>query len=529
MVAKLTKAEEAVKLVQNGDTISICGISGGLTPEKVLAALGKRFSETGTPKNLTLVFPVAVGDGYEIKGLDHLAQEGMIKRLIGGSYTVARSSEPPPKIYEMIVNNKVEAYNFPIGVLMHLHREIAAKRPGLITEVGIGTFIDPRMEGGKMNEATKIDLVKIIEISGKKYLFFPSFPINCAIIRGTTADEDGNITMEHEYSLSSVLALAMAAHNSGGKVIAQVKRVVSKGTLHPQMVKVPGIMVDAIVVDEQQKQTTGIDYDPSASGEIRIPWGSIKLTPLNQIEKIIVRRALLEFKKDFVINLGFGLPSQIPYVAWEEGVFDKLTFTTEHGCYGGFPYSGIQFGGAINPSALLDSVSQFDFIDGGGPDAVCLAFAEVDQNGNVNVTKLKDFPHVLAGAGGFIDLIQNAKKIVFCGTLTAGGLKIDISNGKIDIVQEGRYRKFVEKVQQITFNGLDKREMADIIYITERAVFNLKKEGIVLTEIAPGMEIGKHLEPHIGFKLKISPDLKEMEPILFKPEPMGIKNFDQWR
>lgn len=528
MMNKLMKADEAVRLVQDGDTISVCGISGGLTPEKLLAALGKRFSETGSPKNLTIVFPVAVGDGYEIKGLDHLAQEGMIRRLIGGSYTVARSSEPPPRIYEMIINNKVEAYNFPMGVLMHLHREIAAKRPGLVTEVGLGTFVDPRVEGGRMNEITRIDLVEIIEIHSRKFLFFPSFPINCAFIRGTTADEDGNITMEHEYSLSTGLALAMAAHNSGGKVIAQVKRVCAKGTLNPQLVRVPGIVVDAIVVDEQQKQTTEIDYDAAASGEIRVPWDQIKVGPMSDVEKIIGRRALLELKKGNVVNLGFGLPSQIPHIAWEEGVFDKLVFTTEHGCIGGFPYSGIQFGGAINPWALLESPSQFDFIDGGGPDVVCLAFAEVDEKGNVNVTKLKNFPHVLAGAGGFIDLVQNARKIIFCGTLTAGGLEIVVSHGRVDIRREGKHQKFVKRVQQITFNA-EQKKMGQVVYITERAVFNLKPEGIILNEIAPGVNIKEQLEKRIGFNLKIAPDLKEMPAFLFRPDPMGIREFDQWR
>jgi len=523
-------AEEALQFIQTGDTISVCGISAGLTPDKVLAALGKRFFETGSPRDLTMVFPVAVGDGYEIKGLDHLAHEGMIKRLIGGSYTVARSSEQPPKIYEMIVRNKVEAYNFPMGVLMHLHREIAAKRPGLITEVGLGTYVDPRIEGGKMNEAAKADLVEIIEIHGKDYLFFPTFPINVALIRGTTADKDGNITMEHEYSASTVLALAMAAHNSRGKVIAQVKRVAARGTLNPQLVKIPGILVDAIVIDEQQKQTTGIDHDPAASGEVKIPWESIEPVSLEPIKRILVRRAVLELKRDYVVNLGFGIPSLIPQVALEEGVLDQLTFTTEHGSIGGFPYSGIQFGGAINPWALLESPSQFDFIDGGGPDVVCLAFAEVDREGNVNVTKLRDLPHVLAGVGGFIDLIQNVRKIVFCGTLTAGGLKVDVSDGRMNIAQEGRYQKFVDRVQQVTFNGQRAREKKQsLVYITERGVFRLESEGFILTEIAPGVNIEKDIARQMGFELKVAPDLKEMEPNLFRSELMGLREFNQWR
>jgi propionate CoA-transferase len=526
---KVMFAEEAVQSIKTGDTISVCGISGGLTPDKVLVALGRRFLATGSPRDLTLVFPVAVGDAYEIQGLDHLAHEGMIKRLIGGSYTVSRSSEKPPKIYEIITQNKVEAYNFPMGVLMHLHREIAAKRPGLLTEVGLGTFVDPRVEGGRMNETTRADLVEVCKMHGRDYLFFPAFPINVALIRGTTADEDGNITMEHEYSASTVLVLAMAAHNCGGKVIAQVKRVAARGTMPPQMVKVPGIMVDAVVLDEHQKQTTGIVYDPGTSGEIRSPLQGIEGLSFN-LDKILVRRTLMELKSGYVVNLGFGIPALIPQVAWEEGVFDKITFTTEHGCIGGMPFSGVQFGGSLNPQALLDSPAQFDFIDGGGPDAVCLAFAEVDREGNVNVTKLRQLPHVLAGAGGFINLIQNAKEIIFCGMMTAGGTKVDIAKGRLRVVQDGKFRKFVPRVQQITFNGqLARSRGQKVLYVTERGVFRLQPGGLLLMEVAPGVNVEKDIAGQIGFKLQVAPDLKEMEPELFRPERMGLSELHQWR
>lgn len=523
-------AEEAVQIIKTGDTVSVCGISAALTPDKVLSALGKQFLDTGSPGELTMVFPVAVGDGYEIKGLDHIAHEGMIKRLIGGSYTVARSAEEPPKIYELIVHNRVEAYNFPMGVLMHLHRDIAAKRPGIITEVGLGTSVDPRQEGGKMNDATKADLVEVIQLHGKQYLFFPSFRIDVSLIRGTTADEEGNITLEHEYSSSDVLALAMAAHNSGGRVIAQVKRLAAAGTLNPQLVRVPGIMVDAIVVDQQQKLTTGIDHDPAASGELRIPWNAFKPAPIDRMKQILVRRALLELKAGAIVNLGFGVTSLVPQLALEEGVLDRLTFTTEHGNIGGIPYSGIQFGGSINPRALLESTSQFDFIDGGGPDFVFLSFAEVDREGNVNVTKLRDLPHVLAGVGGFIDLIQNARDIVFCGTLTAGGLKTDVRDGRLTITQEGRVQKFVDQVQQITFNGrLARAKGQRVVYITERGVFHLEPQGLVLREVAPGLEPGKDILPHMDFELEVAQDLREMDPTIFRPERMGLKQRDPWR
>lgn len=527
---KVIPAEEAVQLVHTGDTISICGISAALTPDLVLAALGNRFSKTGSPRDLTMVFPLAVGDAYDIKGLDHLAQEGMIRRLIGGSYTVARSSEEPPKIYEMIAGNRVEAYNFPTGILMHLHREIAAKRPGIITEVGLGTFVDPRQEGGKMNDATKEDLVEVIQLHGKEYLFFPSFPINIALIRGTTADLDGNITMEHEYSLSDVLALAMAAHNGGGKVICQVERVAERGTLNPQWVRVPGILVDAVVIDEHQKLTTGIDQDPSSSGELKIPWQTLEPEPLDVLRQILVRRTLRELKSGDVVNLGFGITALIPQVAMEEGVFDQLTFTTEHGVIGGFPYSGIQFGGAFNPQALIEATNQFDFIDGGGPDVICLSFAEVDREGNVNVTKLRDLPHVLAGAGGFIDLVHKARKIIFCGTLTAGGLKVEASQGGVRIVKEGKTKKFVERVQQITFNGkLARKNAQDVIYVSERGVFDLEPDGLILREIAPGLNLERDILSQIEFKLNVASDLREMDPTIFRQGPMGLKQLDPWR
>jgi len=530
MPKKLMSADEAVKMIQPGDTISISSIAGGLTPDKVIGALGKRYSETGTPGNLTFVFSVAVGDGYEIKGLEYVAQKGMIKRLIGGSYTVAKSTEPPPKIYEMILNNKVEAYNFPMGVIMQLHREIAAKRPGIITEVGLGTLVDPRQDGGRMNPMTPPDLVEVIQLQGKEYLFFHSYPINVALIRGTTADENGNITMEHDYCLSTMLPLAMAAHNSGGKVIAQVKRVAKKGTLNAQHVRVPGAYVDAVVIDENQKVTTGIDYDPASSGELKIVWDAIRFEPLNPMRRYMLRRVLLDLKAGDVVNLGYGITAFLPQVALEEGVLDQLIFTTEHGCYGGLPYTGIQFGGALNAEALIESTSQFDFIDGGGPDVVCLSFAEMDQNGHVNVTKIKELPHVTSGIGGFIDLVQNARKIVFCGTVTAGGLKVAVSNGQVKIAQEGKFRKVVDKVQQITFNGqLARQKNQTVVYVTERCIFNLEPDGVVLREVAPGLDLQKDILDQLGFNVKVARDLKDMEPVLFHPEVMGINQRKAWK
>jgi propionate CoA-transferase len=529
MPNKIMTAEEAVKLVNSGDIVSICGIVGGLVPEKVLASLGKRFLDSGGPRDLTVVFPVAVGDVYGTAGTDHLAHEGMLKRVIGGSYVTAPASSPPPKIYEMVYKNKIEAYNLPMGVLMHLHREIAAKRPGLITGVGLGSFVDPRLNGAKMNEITREDLIEVIQLDGKEYLFYKTFPINVAVIRGTTADEDGNITMEHESSFSITLYQAMAARNCGGKVIAQVKRTAARGALKAQMVRVPGILVDAVVVDEGQKQATGINYDPSASGEMRTPWGRFEKTPMG-IEKILSRRALMELRKGYIVNLGFGIPSLISQIALEEGLIDQITYTVEHGAIGGVPLSGLQFGGAFNPQAIIDSTSQFDFLNGGGIHAACMAFAEVDSMGNVNVSKLKELPHVLAGVGGFIDIIQNVRKVIYLGTLTTGGTKIAIENGKIKIDKEGKIVKFIPYVQHLTFNSsLALEKGQEVTYITERAVFKLEKEGLVLTEIAPGIDLQKNILSVLAFKFRISENIKEMDSSIFKPEQMGLKHLTHWK
>ena len=529
MMQKLMSADAAARLVTSGATVSVCGISGGITPDKVMAALGRRYSRTGQPGDLRMVLPIAVGDGYDILGLEHLAIDGMIREIIAGSFTIARSTEKPPKIYDMIINNKVRAYNIPIGTLMQLHREIAARRPGIITEVGLGTFLDPRQEGGRMNAVTTDDLVQVITLNDKEYLFYPAFPVDAAIIRGTTADEDGNVTMEHEFTLSGVLAMAMAAHNCGGKVIAQVKRTVPRASLHPQMVRIPGIFVDAVVVDENQMLTTGVRDDLAASGETRLPWEAITVQPPTGIRRAMINRILLEFKPGDVVNLGFGITSSIPQVVLEEGILDQLVFTTEHGCIGGFPYDGIQFGGAVNPQALIDAPSQFDFLDGGGPDLICLSFAEMDRDGNVNVTRLKQMPHVLAGAGGFSNIVQNARRLIFCGTMTAGGVQYDITEDRLKLVRAGRFRKIVDRVQQVTFNGQQaRRKGQEVIYITDLCVFEMTRQGLLLTEIAPGLDLEKDILSHIGFEVAVAPELKTTDPIIYR-DKLGLRELSAWR
>jgi len=515
-------AEEAARLVPSGATVTVSSSAAQLVPETVLAGIEARFQGTGEPTGLTMVFPVAVGDSFGTVGLDHLAHPRLIKRLIGGSYVNGPASKPAPKIYAMIFNGEIEAYNLPLGVLMHLHRDIAAKKPGVITKIGLGTFVDPRDRGGRMNNVTPPDLVEVIELLGEEWLLFRVFPIDVALIRGTTADVHGNISMEHEGVTLAVLAQAMAAHNSGGTVIAQVKRVVAAGTLDPQKVKVPGILVDALVVDPQQRQNTGIAYDPAISGEIRSATFPVEPVPLGP-EKVIARRALLQLRPGDIVNLGFGISSLVPQISFEERVFDQLNFTVEQGAVNGLPLTGFAFGASHNPEAIIDSPAQFDLIDGGGITVGCLAFAEVDGNGNVNVTRLKAQPHVLAGAGGFINIAMGTRKLVYCGTLTAGGLDIRIEDGVVHIAHEGRFQKFVGKAQDVTFNGRRAAEQGqEVWYVTERCVFRLAKTGLVLAEVAPGVDVDRDIRSKVGFPLQVAPDCKPMDARIFNIGPMAL-------
>ncbi|MFB3816055.1 MAG: acyl CoA:acetate/3-ketoacid CoA transferase [Candidatus Methylomirabilales bacterium] len=521
-VKPILTPEEAARLIPSGATVTVSSSAAQLVPDKVLAAIGGRFLASGEPHGLTVVFPLAVGDSFGTVGLDHLAHPGLLKRLVGGSYVNGPASKPSPKIYAMIHANQVEAYNFPLGPLLHLHRDIAARKPGVITKIGLGTFVDPRDQGGRMNDATPPDLVEVVQLAGEEWLFYRSFPIHAAVIRATTADTHGNLALEHEGTFMGVLPQAMAAHNCGGTVIAQVKRVVAAGTLAPQMVRVPGILVDALVLDPEQRQNTGIAYDPAISGEIRSATLPIQPVPLGP-EKIIARRALCQLQPGHVVNLGFGISSLVPTIAFEEGVLDALCFTVEQGSIAGLPLTGFAFGASHNPEAIIDSASQFDLIDGGGITVGCLAFAEVDARGNANVSRLKAQPHVLAGAGGFIDLSQGLRRLIFCGTLTAGGLDVRAEDGRLRILQEGRFQKFVAATQHVTFNGRRAAlEGQEVLYVTERCVFRLTDQGPTLAEVAPGVEVDTEIRPRVGFPLRVAPDCRPMEARIFRPEPMGL-------
>ena len=513
MNGKIMTAREAVAMVRDGDSLLVGGSGGGVTEATgLLKALSERFISDGRPRNLTVVHTTGIGD-RETTGLNLLAHEGLISREIGGHYGMS------PKLTRMVQENRIEAYNFPQGVLTHLYREIAAGRPGLVTHVGIGTYVDPRLDGGKLNERTREDLVEVVQLAGREWLFYRSFPLNVAFLRGTTADEKGNISMEHEPALLEALAMAQAVHNCGGKVIVQVKRLAQKDTLDARMVRIPGFLVDAIVVDKEQWQVCTRFFDPSLCGEVRIPLEEIEPLPFDH-RKVVARRAAMEITRDSVINLGFGMPDGVASIVTEEGLGDYTTLTIEQGLVGGIPQGGVIFGCSANPDAVLDQPAQFDFYDGGGLDLSCLGAAQIDGEGNVNSSC---FAGNLAGCGGFINISQNAKKVVFCGTFTAGGLAVDIREGKLKITSEGKHRKFMEKVEQITFSGRYARERDQkVLYVTERAVFELTPRGVTLIEVAPGVEAQRDVLPHMGFKPQIADPLREMDRRIFTDEPMGL-------
>lgn len=520
---KVIPFAEAARLIPNGATIGCCGVIGWLTPDRMLKSIAERFGQEASPSGCTFYFPCGTGDAIEIKGMDHVALPGLMKRIISGSYINPRNPKTGerPRLMQAIHANQVEAYSWPIGATMQWLREVARKSPGLFTTIGIDCYIDPRHTGGKVNAAAKEDLVFVREVEGKEYLFYPTFPIDIAIIRGTTADSYGNVTMEKEPFLSSVLPLAMAAKSSGGKVIVQVERVAERGELNPQLVRIPGCLVDAIVVDPDQVMGSECAYMPEASGEIRGHLNDLPKIPFG-VDKVIARRAARQVTPGQVGIFGFGAAGDVPLILAEEGRLNgqglhDYHFTTEHGPHGGILLRDWQFSANYNLEAMVDCAAHFDFIDGGGCAFAALAFAEVDQKGAVNVSK---FGTYAPGAGGFIDIAHNARTLVFTGTFTGGGPQLKIGDGKCVVEKEGKFKKFVQTAQQVTYpllKGVSERQQTAFI-VTERAVFSVEKEGLVLIEIAPGINLKRDILDQMEFPpARILDPLPLMDAALFAP------------
>ena len=515
MRKKVVSAAEAIAILRDGDTLCCAGFGSNGVPVELILALEKRFLETGSPKNITLLFGGGPGDGAT-GGVNHLAHEGMLKRVIGGHYGLV------PQIGKLALASKVEAYNLPLGVISHMFRDIACGLPGTASKVGLGTFVDPRLEGGKIGSKTTEDLVSVIELGGKELLYYKAMPISVAFIRGTSADAEGNITMERETLTQDMLAIATATKNSGGFVIAQVERIAERGSLNPRRVKVPGILVDCVVVAqaENHPQNLGGTYNAAFSAEVRVPLDAMGAMPLDE-RKVIARRAAFELLPNAVVNLGIGMPEGVAAVANEEKILKYMTLTAEPGVIGGVPASGVNFGAATNPDAVVDMNQQFDFYDGGGLDLACLGLAECDAAGSINVSR---FGPKLAGAGGFINITQNSHTVVFVGTFTAGGLKIGIENGQVKILQEGRSRKFVSKIEQVTFSGpYAAKSGQKVLYVTERCVFQLSADGLELIEVAPGIDIEKDILGQMDFK-PIMKNPQAMDARIFLPAPMQLKD-----
>ena len=513
---KITSAAEAVAIVQSGDAICTSGFVGIGVPDALLVALEKRFLDTGEPRDLTLLFAAGQGDGKD-RGLNALGHEGLLRRAIGGHWGLI------PKVGRLAMEGHIEAYNLPQGVISHMYRDIAAGKPGTISRVGLGTFVDPRLEGGKINGRTTEDIVRLIEIDGQEWLFYRGLPLQIAFLRGTTSDPNGNVTAEREALDLDNLAMAMAVKNSGGVVIVQVERIARSGFAE----SAAGAHSRRSCRLRRGRRSPNITGRPMRPPTIRhtaprllSPWMRVSAMPLDE-RKVIARRCALELRAGAIVNLGIGMPEGVGAVAAEELISDLFTMTAEPGVIGGVPASGLDFGAAVNTDAIIHQNQQFDFYDGGGLDIAVLGMAEVDREGNVNVSR---FGTKLAGAGGFINISQNARKVIFAGTFTASGLDLRIEDSKLRIVQEGRARKFGSSVQQVTFSGtLAAKTDKAVLYVTERCVFRLTDGGLELVEVAPGIDIDRDILAHMAFR-PLMGQVREMDARLFRTETLGLRS-----
>jgi acyl CoA:acetate/3-ketoacid CoA transferase len=521
-MGKQVSAAEAVARIGDGAVVTVSSSSALGCPDAVLQALGARFEAEGHPRDLTTLHPIAAGDMYGVKGVDHIAKDGLLARIIAGSYPSGPSSLPMPEIWKMVVEDRVAAYNVPSGIMFDMHRDVAARKPGVLTKVGLDTFVDPIREGCAMNaRGAAAPIVARAEFGGETWLHFANIVPDVAIIRATTADEKGNLTYEHEGAYLGALDQAIAVRNHGGLVIAQVKRVTAAGSLRPHDVHVPGHLVDLIVVAPDQKQTTETVYDPAISGEIMRPWDSFSLAE-HGVEKIIARRAAMELRRGQTANLGFGISAMVPRVLLEEGHAQSVTWAIEQGAVGGMPLTGFAFGCASNADAFVPSPAQFTYFQGGGFDVSFLSFLEVDVEGNVNVSKLGKKPYLTAGCGGFVDITAHAKRIVFSGYFEAGA-GLELTDSGLRVVTPGKFTKMVEAVEHVTFSGA--RAVAqgqDVLYVTERCVIRLTSQGLVATEIMPGIEPDRDIVAASGGRVKVAENAAVMPLSILRDAPMGL-------
>ncbi|WP_417722317.1 acyl CoA:acetate/3-ketoacid CoA transferase [Salipiger sp.] len=521
-MSKVRTAEEAVRLVKDGDVLAVNSSSGLCCPDAVLAALGQRFERDGAPRDLTAIHPIAAGDMFGTKGVDHIAHPGMIRCIIGGSYPSGPSAAEPPLIWQRILADDLRAYNLPSGVIFDMLHEGAARRPGVLTKVGMKTFVDPDLEGGAMNAAARAEpLVQRRRFDGEDWLYFPAISPDVAIIRASTADERGNLSFEQEGAYLGAMELALAARNSGGTVIAQVRRVAMNGTIRPHDVRVPGILVDVIVEAPEQLQTTATDHDPAISGELIRPLDTFT-TPEFNVGKVIARRVAQELRQGWAVNIGFGISANVPRILLEEGCHGDVTWMIEQGAVGGIPLLDFKFGCAANAEAFVASPHQFTYFQAGGFDASLLSFLEVGRDGSVNVSRLAATPHRTAGAGGFVDITTRAKRIVFSGNFNAGA-KMHLEDGRLVIDREGRIAKFVDAVDQVSFSGERAVELGqDVTYVTERCVLRLRGGRLVVTELAPGLDLKRDVLDQAATPLDVANDLRSMDENLFREAPMGL-------